>query len=169
MVTDALALDVALLLLRSVVGVIMLAHGWNHVWGGGGIDGTTRWFAGLGMRPARLHAWVASVTELVAGGLLVLGLLTPLAGAAVVGTMLVAWLVNHRGNGFFIFRPGEGWEYVMLLTVLGAVIAALGPGGLSADVLLGLPDLTGVTGLLIAILLGGGAGVATTVLGRRSG
>ena len=31
--------------------------------------------------------------------------------------MLVALIVNHRKNGFFIFRPGEGWEYLMNLAV----------------------------------------------------
>ena len=56
-----------------------------------------------------------------------LGLLTPFGGAAVIGVMLVAWVINHRGNGFFIFRPGEGWEYVMTLTIVGFAIGALGP------------------------------------------
>ena len=41
--------------------------------------------------------------------------------------MLVAWITNHRGNGFFIFRPGEGWEYVMTLTMTGVVIAHARP------------------------------------------
>ena len=42
-----------------------------------------------------------------------------LAASAVIGTMLVALITNHRGNGFFIFRPGEGWEYVMTLVIVG--------------------------------------------------
>ena len=52
--------------------------------------GTTRWFASIGMRPAWVHAYVATLTEIGAGVLLLLGLLTPLAAAAVLGTMLVA-------------------------------------------------------------------------------
>ena len=47
--------------------------------------------------------------------------------------MLVAWITNHRKNGFFIFRPGEGYEYVMTLTVLGVVVGTLGPGQWSID------------------------------------
>src|SRR5690606_33580939 len=124
--TDAVAL--ALLALRCVVGVVMLAHGVNHIVGGGKIAGTARWFASLGMRPGPLHAWLASLTEVGAGILLVVGLLTPVAAAGVVGTMAVAWLINHRGNGFFTFRPGEGWEYVMVLCVVGSAIGALGAG-----------------------------------------
>jgi putative oxidoreductase len=157
-VTDAVAVDVSLVLLRGVVGVVMLAHGWNHIWGGGGIEGTTGWFASLGMRPAKIHAWLASVTELVAGALLVVGFLTPFAAAAVVGTMLVAWITNHADNGFFIFRPGEGWEYVMVLTFAGVAIAGLGPGGWSLDVLLGTWRAAPF-GLLVA-----GAGAAAAAL-----
>ncbi len=153
---DPGATDLALLLLRLAVGAVMIAHGWNHIFGGGRIDGTAGWFASLGMRPARLHAWLASVTELAAGALLLAGLLTPLAAAAVVGVMLVAWIINHRGNGFFIFRPGEGWEYVMVLTVLGVALGALGAGRISLDHLLGLDGLAGWTGLAIAAGAGGG-------------
>lgn len=153
------AIAAALLVLRATVGIVMLAHGWNHLWGGGGIDGTTEWFRGLGMRPARLHAWLASLTELGAGALLIVGLLTPLAAAAVVGSMLVAWVTNHAGNGFFIFRPGEGWEYVMTLTLLGVAIGALGPGRWSLDHVVNV-DLAGTPGLLITVLAGGGAAAA---------
>ena len=56
--------DVAALLLRLVLGFTMLAHGWNHAFGGGRIPGTTRWFASIGMRPAWVHAYVATLTEI---------------------------------------------------------------------------------------------------------
>jgi putative oxidoreductase len=77
--------------------------------------------------------------------------------------MLVAWITNHRGNGFFIFRPGEGWEYVMTLTLIGFALAVVGPGEWSLDEALDLnPDLMGVTGLLIALV--GGVGGAALLL-----
>ncbi len=85
----------------------MLAHGINHVFGGGKIAGTARWFGSMGMRPPLVQAWLASLTEIGAGVLLVLGLLTPFGGAGVVGTMAVAWIVNHFKNGFFIFVPAR--------------------------------------------------------------
>ena len=47
---------------------------------------------------------------------------------AACGVMLVALITNHRGKGFFIFRPGEGWEYVMTLGIVGIAIGALGAG-----------------------------------------
>jgi putative oxidoreductase len=153
---DQSAADLALLVLRLTVGAVFLAHGINHIFGGGKIAGTGRWFESLGMRPGWVHAWTASLTEVGAGALLVLGLLTPVAAAGVVGVMLVAWITNHRGNGFFIFRPGEGWEYVMTLTALGLVLAMLGPGGWSVDRLAGLGRLDGWTGFWIALGAGGG-------------
>ncbi len=131
--SDADAIDLALLLLRCGVGAVMLAHGINHIIGGGKIAGTARWFESLGMRPGVLHAWLASGTEVGAGVLLVLGALTPLGGAGVIGVMVVAWITNHLRNGFFIFRPGEGWEYVMTLTIVGLAVATVGPGRWSVD------------------------------------
>ena len=151
--SDADAIDFALLLLRCGVGAVMLAHGINHI--RPNIDGTAGWFGSMGMRPARVQAWLASVTEIGGGVLLIVGLLTPFAAAGVVGVMAVAWAINHRGNGFFIFRPGEGWEYVMTLGIVGVAIGAIGPGSWSLDDALELTDdLTGTPGLLIAGLGG---------------
>jgi putative oxidoreductase len=156
-VSDVDSINLALLVFRVAVGAVMLAHGLNHIYGGGKIAGTARWFESLGMRPGMVHAWLASLTEVAGGVALVLGLLTPLGGAAVMGVMIVAWITNHRGNGFFIFRPGEGWEYVMTLTLCGLVLAVVGPGKWSLDQALGWRrDLIGTTGLLIAIVAGAG-------------
>jgi putative oxidoreductase len=158
------SVDLALLVLRVAAGGVFLAHGLNHIFGGGKIKGTGGWFESLGMKPGWLHAWTASVTEIGAGGLLFLGLLTPVAAAGIIGVMLVAWITNHAKNGFFIFRPGEGYEYVMTLTVVGVVIAILGPGNWSIDHAAGLQQhLTGWNGL--AIGAGGGVGGTALLLG----
>ena len=154
---DSNAINLVLLVFRLTAAGVMLAHGLNHIFGGGKIAGTGRWFASLGMKPGPLHAWLASITEVGAGVLLVLGLFTPLAAAGIIGVMVVAWIINHRGNGFFIFRPGEGWEYVMTLTVVGLVIATVGPGEWSLDHAFSLDEhYVGTSGLLIGALAGGG-------------
>jgi putative oxidoreductase len=160
-VSDADALNLALLVLRCGLGVVMLAHGINHIFRGGKIAGTGRWFASLGMKPGVLHAWFASLAEVGGGALLVLGLLTPLAASAVVGTMLVALITNHRTNGFFIFRPGEGYEYVMTLVLAGFSMAILGAGEWSLDEALDIrADLVGATGLVIVLIAGVGGAAA---------
>ena len=151
--------SIAALLLRLTLGVTMLAHGWNHIWGGGRIAGTSRWFRSIGMRRPTLQAWLASVTELTAGALLVAGLLTPLAAAAVVGVLVVAFVANHRKNGFFIFRPGEGYEYVVMIIVVALALAALGGGAWSLDRRAGIA-VDGWVGVAVAAGLGGGLGAA---------
>ena len=78
------AANLALLILRVVVGLTLAAHGWNKFTGGGKIPGTGRWFDSIGMRPGRLNAYLAASTEMGAGVLLALGLLHPLAAAGVI-------------------------------------------------------------------------------------
>lgn len=136
--------DALLLVFRCTVGVIMFMHGWNHLFGAGGVEGTARWFGGLGFRPARFHALVSGWMELAVGVGLVVGLLTAPACAAVVGVMAVAGWTHHRPNGFFIFR--EGYEYVLALAVAAVVLASLGPGLWSLDYVFGVVDYTSGSG-----------------------
>lgn len=145
--------DLVLLVVRVTVGVIMIAHGLNHWRGGGKIAGTAGWFESLGLRHGVLQAWTSVVVEIGAGVLLVLGLVTPLAAAAVVSVMLVAGLLYHRDKGFFIFK--EGYEYVLLVGVVAAALGALGPGSASVDEAAGIA-VTGWTGLLVAVGVGVG-------------
>lgn len=154
--SDSDAIDLALLLLRLGVGAVMLAHGIRHIFGGGKIAGTARWFGSMGMKAPMMQAWLASLTEIGAGVALVLGLLTPLGGAGVVGTMAVALIANHFKNGFFIFNKGEGYEYVMTVLLCGVVLGTVGPGSWSLDDALDIrDDLTGTTGLLLSLVAGG--------------
>ncbi|MBV9872540.1 MAG: DoxX family protein [Frankiaceae bacterium] len=150
-------IDYASLFLRAALGITMLAHGYNHAWGGGKLPGTARWFESMGMKPGALHAFLATATELAAAVLLFLGFLTPLAAAMVIGVMVVALIANHFKNGYFIFRPGEGYEYVLFITLTSFGLAALGGGRISIDKALKLNDhLHGWTyggkGVLVALL-----------------
>ncbi|MBX6166090.1 MAG: DoxX family protein [Thermobispora bispora] len=156
------SVDIASLILRLTIGVTMVAHGWNHAFGGGRIPGTARWFESIGLRPGLLHALLATWTELGGGALVLLGLVTPLAAAGVVGTMLVAMITNHIRNGFFIFRPGEGYEYVLMIILASCSLAAMGGGAISLDGVLGLSEtLSGWLGLGIAA---GAGGIGAAVL-----
>ena len=149
---------VALLLVRAVLGGTMIAHGLNHWLGGGRIEGTARWFSGLGLRHGRLQAWMSVITEVGAGALLLLGLFTPLACAAVIAVMLVAGVLAHRPNGFFVFK--DGYEYVLVLSAVALALALLGPGPASVDAALGIA----VTGWPAAGIALGLAAVSTAGL-----
>lgn len=159
------SVDVVLLAFRLTLGAMILAHGYNHLFGSGGVTGTARWFGGLGFRPARVHAWMSGTVELVVGAALMLGLLTALASAGLIGTMAVAGWAAHRRNGFFIFR--DGYEYVLVVAVAALALAAVGPGTISADDALGVvnygaehPGLLGSQ----AVLLAGGGGLLGAAL-----
>src|SRR5690606_19992151 len=148
-------MDAIGLALRAVVGVTMIAHGYNHWRGPGGLAGTAKWFGGIGLRPPRFHASASVLVELGAGTALMAGLLTPLAAAGVVGTMVVAGVAAHRSNGFFVFK--DGYEYVLLLAVVCLCLSALGPGRISLDHALGIV-VDGAAGAAIAGMAGiGGA------------
>ena len=129
------------------------------MFGKGGIDRTAKWFAEVGMRAPKLQARLASTTEVGSGIALVFGFATPIAAAALMALMVVAIVVAHRHNGYFIFRPGQGWEYCAAIFVAAMVIALLGPGDWSIDSAINL-NYSNWASLTIAIVLGIGSAVA---------
>ncbi len=160
---DVDAINLALLILRLTCGSMIIAHGYNHIFRGGKIQGTAGWFASMGMKPGILHAWLASITELGAGTMLLLGLLTPLATAGLTSVMVVAWVTAHRNNGFFIFKPGQGWEYVAFIALTAISLGTLGAGEWSLDNALDFPIAPGSWNAF-AIAAGLGVGGAAALL-----
>jgi putative oxidoreductase len=110
-----------LLAVRVYIGLTIAAHGYGKFFRGGKIAGTAGWMDQIGMRPGKINAFMAATTEIGAGLLLVVGLLTPLACAAVVSLMVVAIVTVHGRNGFFIFNPGQGIEYCLTLAVFALI------------------------------------------------
>ena len=111
--TSQSASDLGRLILCGALGIVFLAHGYNHVFGGGKIQSTARWFQALGMRPGILHAWTARLTEL--------GRRPPsrrvphaFADAGLAGAMAVAWVRNHLTPGT---KGGAGSRHGQLLAV----------------------------------------------------
>lgn len=151
--------DAGLLLLRLALGLTMAAHGAQKLFGwfgGSGLDGVGQFFTMSGYPSGRVMAVVAGLSETLGGLGLVVGLLTPLAGAAVVGTMINALAVKW-GGGFF---APKGVEYELLLTVGAAALALTGPGSYAIDRF--LPGLRahrlayGVAALLLGVVIAGG-------------
>ena len=129
--------DVGLLVMRVGVGGALFAHGAQKLFGwfgGGGLNGTATMFDSIGFKPGKANAIAAGLGEAGGGALLVLGLATPAAGAAVTGTMGVASSM-HASQGFF--ATDGGLEYPAVLGVAAAALALTGPGELSLDRVLG--------------------------------
>lgn len=149
------AQDLGLLILRVAAGGVIIAHGMNH---GRKLESTAAWFESIGFSRAKVQAFLSAAGELAIGAALILGFLTTFAAAGLVATMVVAGVSNHRKAGFFAFnRPIEGWEYVMMLGVIGLSLATMGAGGWSIDGAIDL-DVSGWPGFIIG-LAGAGAGL----------
>ena len=102
-------MELGLLVIRVVVGLLFVGHGTQKLFGwfgGHGLAGTGGFFDSLGMRPGKQHAFLAGFAEAGGGLLLALGLLTPLASAALIAVMVVAILTVHAKNGIWNSQPG---------------------------------------------------------------
>ncbi|MET9603593.1 DoxX family protein [Streptomyces sp. NPDC006512] len=159
--------DAGLLLLRLVLGLTIAAHGTQKLFGwfgGGGISGTGQFFTASGYPAGDAMAVVAGLTETLGGLGLAAGLLTPLAGAAVTGTMINAIAVHGTGS---FFAP-KGMEYELLLAVAAAALTLTGPGRLAVDRALPVTALrahtlkTGAAALALGVVL-----AAVTLLVRN--
>ncbi|MGH3344906.1 MAG: DoxX family protein [Carbonactinosporaceae bacterium] len=156
--------DVGLFVLRLVVGLILAGHGSQKLFGwlgGPGLEGWETMLTELGYQPARWFALAHATAELTAGVLLVFGLLTPFAAAALIGVAVNA-LPTKIANGFWI--QDGGFEYEVVLLAVGSLIAIAGPGSLSLD--RRLPWARGgVASAMIGLVLGFGSGIAVLVVG----
>jgi putative oxidoreductase len=160
---DATTLDLGLLVLRVGVGIPFALHGFQKLlgwFGGGGMRATSAWFASLGFGDGRAATVMAGAGEIVGGVGLAAGFLTPLAAAAVVGTMTTAALVNNAAGGFW--SVAKGWELNGYLIVVACALAIAGPGALSVDGALGIPARLGLP-------LDGVVGGAAVLVGAAGG
>jgi putative oxidoreductase len=163
-----------LLALRSSLGAMILAHGYNKVFRGGKLAGTAGWFESIGMAPGMINAVLAAATEIGCGILLLLGIATPLAAGALVALMVVAIVTVHRFNGYFVFNKGQGVEYCLIVIVGALTTATLGAGRYSLDFVVrhnGLEKWLSRPshGLLVAAVAGfGGAAVQLVAIYRPS-
>ncbi|MEP7202360.1 MAG: DoxX family protein [Ilumatobacteraceae bacterium] len=158
--------NAGLLIVRVIFGLFLAYHGYNKFFGPGGLQGTARWFDGIGMRWPRWQARLAATTEVGSGVMMAAGFLTPLAAAGMIGIMTVAIVVEHWKVGFFIFKPNQGWEYCASIAVTAFVVAMIGPGRWSVDHAVGI-EWHGWTGAVIAGVVGVGAALAQLAVSYR--
>jgi putative oxidoreductase len=120
-------------LLRIVLGLILIPHGCQKLFGLFGGMGFTKFvelFDKLGYKPGIFWLTVVALTEFVGGILLVFGLFTRFAAAAVVIFMINA-VIFTSAKGFF--WTAGGMEYSILIGTVALVFLIKGGGECSVD------------------------------------
>jgi putative oxidoreductase len=122
-----------LAILRIVLGIAMLVHGWSKL--SGGVDNVAGFFGGmLGIPAPGLMAWVVTIVELGGGILLVVGFLTQIAGLLIVLDMLGAILFAYLLRGAPFIENGQiSWEKEAVFAAAALCLALSGPGAWSVD------------------------------------
>src|SRR5262245_43830218 len=122
-------MEIGLLALRVIVGLLFAGHGAQKLFGafgGHGLEGTAAGFDSMGLRPGRVHAFAGGAAELAGGLLLALGLLTPIAAAALIAVMTAAIVTVHLRNG--LWNTNSGYEYNLVMIAVAFALAGVGAG-----------------------------------------
>jgi putative oxidoreductase len=123
--------DIALLLVRLVVGIAFMHHGY------GKIQHPMTWMGPESTYPGIFQA-LAAISEFIGGGALALGFLTRLSAFGIICTMSGA--VHHHlvklGHPFVSSGGGGSYELALLFLVIGILFLFAGPGRFSLDQLI---------------------------------
>lgn len=122
--------DIALLVARVLLGVVMFAHGYQKMVING-IGRTTEGFESLSIPLAIMSASFVTMVEFAGSALLIVGALTPFVSACNLVIMGGAALFVHAKNGIFV--ADGGWELVGVIGAGFLMLAAVGPGRYSVD------------------------------------
>lgn len=121
--------NIALAILRTVVGIVFIAHGGQKLFQFG-FEGVSGAFAQMGIPMAGFVGPLVALLELFGGVSLVLGAFTRVVAFGLALTMLGATLLVHLAGGFFM---PTGIEFTLTLLGASAALAVAGAGGLSLD------------------------------------
>jgi putative oxidoreductase len=126
-------------ILRILLGIVIFPHGAQKLlgwFGGGGFTASMRWFESSLHIPT-VFALLAILAESVGAVALMAGFFTRIAALAISVNMVVAVLLVHWKNGFFMnwagTGKGEGFEYHLLAVAIGIALMLKGGGRWSVD------------------------------------
>jgi putative oxidoreductase len=131
--------DTATMIMRIMLGVVFFPHGAQKLlgwFGGYGFSGTMSMFTDkMGIPP--VLAFLAIMAESVGAVALIAGFLTRIAALGIGTNMVVAIVMVHLPNGFFMnwagTQKGEGFEYHLLAIALALALIIRGGGKWSID------------------------------------
>lgn len=157
-------LDFGLLIARMGVGGLLMIHGIENLLGifsDGGRDALSAYAANEGFTHTDLLAILTGVGQLVAGVMLILGVLTPVAITVLLSIMVLALLAKLPigGDTVLITSPDKpSVESHLLFVIVLAALSFTGPGRLSIDRKWGFslgPRFSGAVVFVIALVIAG--------------
>ena len=116
--------------LRVVVGIVFFVHGLQKMFGFG-FYGVTGFMGSVGIPLPNVAAVIVTLVELIGGFALIIGLLTRWAAILNGFDMIVATLLVHWKNGFFMQK--QGYEFTLTLLAACVALVLAGPGCFSID------------------------------------
>lgn len=123
--------DFAPLVLRLVLGLAFIVHGYPKLFNREARIGTAGWFDSIGIRPGKFWIVVSGVAEFFGGVALILGFYTQIAAALIAINMLVAmWKAKWGKTGF---TAQGGWELDLAYLAMAAALIFLGAGAWGID------------------------------------
>ncbi|RSZ64337.1 DoxX family protein [Corynebacterium hylobatis] len=125
--------EAALLIARVILGVILIAHGWDK-FQITGLEGITGFFDSIGVPAAAVAAPLVAFLEVVGGILILIGAFTRITGIVITLIMLGAAIFAHIAQGIFV--SNGGWELVGAIGAGTLILAAVGAGRWSVDAFL---------------------------------
>lgn len=155
--------DLGLFILRLVVGVLLALRGLQKLFGlfgGPGIDGFAETLTDAGFEQARILAIAGGAVELVAGVMLVVGLATPVAAAALLALVGTGIAIRLTGTDPvpLLGDTTRGLETSLLYAAALLALLFTGPGRWSVDRKWRWshrPRFSGVIWLILAVIVAG--------------
>lgn len=148
-------MDAALLILRLTVGLLIVGHGAQKlfgVFGGHGLQRTSAFLGSVGYRPAAFWAFLGGLMEFGGGLLFAAGFLSPLGSIAIGASMLTAITKFHWPK---LWNTNGGFEYPLVHLAVAIAVGISGPGAFSLDALLGTQVPSGITTIaVVAAVIG---------------
>jgi putative oxidoreductase len=124
-------IDLALFILRIVIGVVFIAHGWQKLFTFGPA-GAGAGFASMGVPFPNIMGPIVGVIEILGGVALIFGMLTQLASLCLACDVAGAIIFFHAKHGFFV---PAGVEFVLSLLAAVVALGLAGAGEYSIDAL----------------------------------
>lgn len=127
--------DVAMLIFRVSLGILMFLHGIPKL---RGHKGTAGYFKSIGIPFPEFSAWMSFIVETLGSIMVILGLFTQVFAFLVFANMIVAtWASIFKDKLTIIIDNGKsGWEMPALYLFGFLIIFLIGPGSVSLDSLL---------------------------------